>query len=28
MRRWGFEEVIVSEHDILDGLASELLESG
>jgi len=25
MRRWGFEEAVVSESDILDGLALELL---
>jgi exopolyphosphatase/guanosine-5'-triphosphate,3'-diphosphate pyrophosphatase len=28
MRRWSFERAIVSETDILDGLAAELLESG
>jgi len=27
MRRWGIEQVIVSEHDILDGHAAELLSS-
>ena len=25
--RWGFEECVVSEHDILDGLALEMLET-
>lgn len=25
MRRWGFEQAVVSEHDILDGLAAEML---
>jgi exopolyphosphatase/guanosine-5'-triphosphate,3'-diphosphate pyrophosphatase len=28
MRRFGFERVLVSETDILDGLALEVLEAG
>lgn len=27
LERWGFHEALVSEHDILDGLAAEMLES-
>jgi exopolyphosphatase/guanosine-5'-triphosphate,3'-diphosphate pyrophosphatase len=27
MQRWGFGEAVVSEEDILDGLAAELLET-
>jgi exopolyphosphatase/pppGpp-phosphohydrolase len=28
LRRWGFEGCIVSERDILDGLALEMVQAG